>query len=153
MDLYGEQDTEYIPPYYLKFGCTTLLFSCSPVSYSSPSLRVSAEQIPRRGASARTPIPSNKPCNFFYANFGIAGSPLLLLSFIIMHGCRQRQLPVWCDFVAVVFQEPRDVGVGYAVVVAAKADIVLFELNGPKRGVEFSVLILTVHVDSTHEAH
>lgn len=78
---------------------------------------------------------------------------LPLLSFKIVHGSRQRQLSVRCHFIPIILQQPRNIGVGDAVVVAAEADVVLFEFNGPKRSIKFSVLILTVHVDSTHKAH
>lgn len=70
-----------------------------------------------------------------------------------MHGSRQRELSIRGHLIAIIFQQPRHVSVGNAVVVAAEADVVLFELNGPKGSVQFSVLILTVHVDSTHKAH
>lgn len=70
-----------------------------------------------------------------------------------MHGSRQRQLSVGRNFIAIIFQQPRNISVGYAVMVAAEADVVLFEFNGPKRSIQFPVLILTVHVDSTHKAH
>lgn len=37
--------------------------------------------------------------------------------------------------------------------VAAEADVVLFELDGPEGGVKFAVLVFTVHVDAPHKAH
>lgn len=36
--------------------------------------------------------------------------------------------------------------------ITAEADVVLFQLNGPERGVEFAVLVLPVHEDPSHEA-
>lgn len=36
--------------------------------------------------------------------------------------------------------------------VTAEANVVLFQLNGPERCVEFAVLVLPVHVDPSHEA-
>lgn len=70
-----------------------------------------------------------------------------------MHGGGQGQLAVGRYLVPVILQQPRDVGVGQAVVVAAEADVVLLELNGPKRGVQLPVLVLAVRVDGPHEAH
>jgi len=40
-----------------------------------------------------------------------------------------------------------------AIVVAAEADVVLLQLNGPKRGIQFSVAVLTIRIHSSDEAH
>lgn len=40
-----------------------------------------------------------------------------------------------------------------AVVVAAKTDVVLLELNGPKRGIEFPIAVLTVRVHPSDKSH
>lgn len=36
--------------------------------------------------------------------------------------------------------------------VAAEADVVLFQFNGPERGVELAVLVLPVRVHASYEA-
>lgn len=150
MDLYGEQDTECISPHYLKFRCTT------PSSvHLQATARPAQESIWRANASPWSlgtdpDTPSTSPVTIWEANFGIAG---WLLSFIIMHGSRQRELSIRGHLIPIIFQQPRHVSIGNAVMVAAETDVVLFEFNGPKGSVEFSVLILTVHVDSTHKAH
>lgn len=64
----------------------------------------------------------------------------------------ERQLPVGHHLVRLILQQARHVGVGNAVMVTAEADVVLLQLNGPERGVEFAVLVLPVHVDPSHEA-
>lgn len=150
MDLYGEQDTECISPHCLKFRCTTL----SSVHLQATA-RLAPESIWRANSSTWSlgtdpDTPSTSPVTFWEANFGTAG---WLLSFKIMHGSRQRELSIRGHLIAIIFQQPRHVSVGNAVVVAAETDVVLFEFNGPKGSIQFSVLILTVHVDSTHKAH
>lgn len=70
-----------------------------------------------------------------------------------MHGGRQGQLPVGSHFIAVIFQQSWHIGIGNAVMVAAETDIVFFQLDGPKGGIEFPVLVLTVHVYSPHKSH
>lgn len=40
-----------------------------------------------------------------------------------------------------------------AVVVAAEADVVLLQLNGPEGCVELAVAVLAVRVHAAHEAH
>lgn len=70
-----------------------------------------------------------------------------------MDGSGQGELPVGRNLAAVILQQPGDVGVGDAVVVAAEADVVLFQLDGPKRSVELAVLILSIHVHPAYETH
>lgn len=68
----------------------------------------------------------------------------------------ERQLSVGGHLAHLVLQQARDVGVGDAVVVAAEADVVLLQLDGPEGGVELAVLVLSVGVDAprhTHEHH
>lgn len=64
----------------------------------------------------------------------------------------ERQLAVGRRLVGLVLQQPRHVGVGDAVVVAAEADVVLLQLNGPEGGVQLAVLVLPVRVHATDEA-
>lgn len=53
----------------------------------------------------------------------------------------------------VVLQQSRWVSVGDAIMVAAEADVVFFELDGPEGRIEFAVAVLTVRVDASHKAH
>lgn len=64
----------------------------------------------------------------------------------------QCQLPIGHHFIRLILQQTRHISVGDAVVIAAEADVVLFQLNGPERGIEFAVLVLPVHVDASHKA-
>lgn len=70
-----------------------------------------------------------------------------------MHGCRQGQLPIGSYFIAIIFQQPWHICIGNAVMVAAETDIVFLQLNGPKGGIQFPVLVLPVHVYSPHKSH
>ncbi len=40
-----------------------------------------------------------------------------------------------------------------AVVVAAEADVVFLQLNGPKRGIEFPIAVLAIRIHASNEAH
>lgn len=62
------------------------------------------------------------------------------------------QLAVGRHLVGLVLQQARHVSVGNAVVVAAEADVVLFQFDGPEGGVELSVLVLPVRVHASDEA-
>ncbi len=64
----------------------------------------------------------------------------------------ERQLAVGRHFVGLVLQQARHVSVGDAVVVAAEADVVLFQFDGPEGGVELAVLVLPVGVHAPNEA-
>lgn len=70
-----------------------------------------------------------------------------------MHGCCQSQLPIGSHFIAIIFQQSWHVCIGNAVMVAAETDIVFFQLDGPKGGIEFPVLVLPVHIYSPHKSH
>lgn len=74
------------------------------------------------------------------------------LSLVAVALCGERQLTVGCRLVGLVLQQPRHVSVGDAVVVAAEADVVLLQLNGPEGGVQLAVLVLPVRVDAADEA-
>lgn len=73
--------------------------------------------------------------------------------FVVVHGCRQGQLPIGSHFIAIIFQQSWHVCVGNAVMVAAETDIVFFQLDGPKGSIEFPVLVLPVHVHGPHKSH
>lgn len=75
------------------------------------------------------------------------------LHFEVMHGRSQGQLAIGRYLVSIILQQAGDVCVGDAVMVAAKANVVLLKLDGPKRGVQLPILVLAVHVHSTHKAH
>lgn len=62
------------------------------------------------------------------------------------------QLAVGRHLVGLVFQQARHVSVGDAVVVAAEADVVLFQFDGPEGGVELAVLVFPVGVHASDEA-
>lgn len=80
---------------------------------------------------------------------GWMGSMLGLVA-VALRG--ERQLAVGRHLVGLVLQQARHISVGDAVVVAAEADVVLFQLYGPERGVELAVLVLPVGVHASDEA-
>lgn len=75
------------------------------------------------------------------------------LGFVVMYGSRQGQLPIGGHFIAIIFQQSWHICIGNAVMVAAETDVVLFQLDGPKGGIELPVLVLPVHVYSPHKSH
>lgn len=75
-----------------------------------------------------------------------------LLSLVAVALCGERQLTVGRRLVWLVLQQPRHVSVWDAVVVAAKADVVLLQFNGPEGGVQLAVLVLPVCVHASDEA-
>lgn len=77
---------------------------------------------------------------------------MAVLSLVVVCLCGERQLTVGCHLCGLVLQQAGHVGVGDAVMVAAEADVVLLQLDGPEGGVELAVLVLTVGVHASHEA-
>lgn len=75
-----------------------------------------------------------------------------MLSLVAVSLRGERQLAVGCHLVGLVLQQARHIGVGNAVVVAAEADVVLFQFNGPEGGIELAVLVFPVGVHTSHEA-
>lgn len=74
------------------------------------------------------------------------------LSLVAVSLCGEGQLAVGGHLVGLVLQQARHVRVGDAVVVAAEADVVLFQLDGPEGGVELTVLVFPVGVNTSDEA-
>lgn len=62
-------------------------------------------------------------------------------------------MPIGSHFTTIVFQQSRHVCIGNAIMVAAETDIVFFQFNGPKGGIEFPVLVLPIHIYSPHKSH
>lgn len=62
------------------------------------------------------------------------------------------KLAIGCHLVCLVLQQARHVSIRDAVVVAAEADVVLFQFDGPEGGVELAVLVLPVGVHASDEA-
>lgn len=75
-----------------------------------------------------------------------------LLSLVAVALRGERELAVGRRLVRFVLQQPRHVSVWDAVVVAAEADVVLFQFNGPEGGVKLAVLVLPVCVHASDEA-
>lgn len=73
------------------------------------------------------------------------------LSLVAVSLCGEGQLSVRCHLVGLVLQQARHVSVGDAVVVAAEADVILFQLDGPEGGVELAVLVFPVGVNTPDE--
>lgn len=71
-----------------------------------------------------------------------------MLSLVAVSLCGEGQLAVRCHLVGFVLQQARHVSVGDAVVVAAEADVVLFQLDGPEGGIELAVLVFPVGVNT-----
>lgn len=75
-----------------------------------------------------------------------------VLSFVAVALRGECQLAIGRHLVGLVLQQARHVSVGDAVVVAAKADVVLFQFNGPEGSVELAVLVLPVGVYASDKA-
>lgn len=75
-----------------------------------------------------------------------------MLSLVAVSLRGECQLAVGCHLVGLVLQQARHVSVGNAVVVAAEADVVLFQFDGPEGGIELAVLVFPVGVHASHEA-
>lgn len=75
-----------------------------------------------------------------------------MLGLVAVSLCGKRQLAIGRHLCCLILQQARHVSIGDAVVVAAEADVVFFQLYGPEGGVEFAVLVLSVHVHTSNEA-
>lgn len=75
-----------------------------------------------------------------------------VLSFVAVALRGECQLAIGRHLVGLVLQQARHVSVGDAVVVAAEADVVLFQFNGPEGSVELAVLVLPVGVYASDKA-
>ncbi len=75
-----------------------------------------------------------------------------VLSLVTVALCGECQLAVGRHLVGLVLQQAWYVSIRDAVVVAAEADVVLFQFDGPEGGVEFAVLVLPVGVHPSDEA-
>lgn len=75
-----------------------------------------------------------------------------MLSLVAVALRGQCQLAIGCHLGGLVLQQARHVSVGDAVVVAAEADVVLFQFNGPERGVELAILVLPIGVHTSDKA-
>lgn len=62
------------------------------------------------------------------------------------------QLAIGSYLISLVLQQAWHIGVGDAVVVATEANVVLFQFDGPERGIELAVLVLPVGVHTSHKA-
>lgn len=82
------------------------------------------------------------------SSLGMDGA-LSLVAVALRGECK---LAVGCHLVRLILQQARHVSVGDAVMVAAEADVVLFQFDGPEGGIELAVLVLPVGVNSTDEA-
>lgn len=74
------------------------------------------------------------------------------LGLVAVSLCGESKLAVGGHLSGLVLQETGHVGVGDAVMVAAEADVVLLQLNGPEGGVELAVLVLPIGVHPPHKA-
>lgn len=74
------------------------------------------------------------------------------LSFVAVSLRGECQLAIGRYFISLILQQAWHVSVGDAVVVAAEADVVLFQFNGPEGGVELAVLVLPVGVHASDKA-
>lgn len=81
--------------------------------------------------------------------FGMDDAALSLVA-VALGG--ERQLAIGRHLVGLILQQARHIGVGDAVVVAAEADVVLFQFDGPEGGIQLAVLVLPVRVHASHEA-
>lgn len=88
-------------------------------------------------------------CHQYLCLFGRGESAELGLVAVSL--CGEGQLAVGSHLVGLVLQQARHVRIGDAVVVAAEADVVLFQLDGPEGGVELAVLVFPVGVNPTNE--
>lgn len=77
------------------------------------------------------------------------GGALSLVAVALRGEC---QLAIGRHLVGLVLQQAWHVRVGDAVMVAAEADVILFQFNGPEGRVELAVLVLPVGVHASDEA-
>ena len=82
------------------------------------------------------------------SSLGIDG----VLSLVAVALCGQCQLAIGCHLIGLVLQQARHVSVGDAVMVAAEADVVLFQFYCPERGIELAVLVLPVGVHASNKS-
>ncbi|KAF5891280.1 Sperm-associated antigen 1 [Clarias magur] len=66
---------------------------------------------------------------------------------------RQCELAVRWRRALFLLQQDTGLGMRNAIMVAAKADVILLELDGPEWRVELAIAVLAVRVHSTHKAH
>ncbi|KAG5834957.1 hypothetical protein ANANG_G00267040, partial [Anguilla anguilla] len=87
------------------------------------------------------------------AEGGVASGRGRGLRLIHIPGAAEGQLAVGRGLPGLVLQQAGHVGVGDAVVVAAEADVVLLQLDGPEGRVQLAVAVLAVAVEPASRAH